>query len=459
MNVFSTLVMLTWLAVPLAAQQPEPEVTVYRSARAPDVTVVEGLFRVDPVLLGTAGCSYGVQLIVRDADRNVLKDERWTGQCPEQGGQIAAALETFEFAMPATRFTVEVAVYPQGQPHRARSKTITVEGLAPEARVSDLVLARRIGYVDEDSVPAGLWTVRRGTIGLQVASQLVVEPRDPQLAFYQELYPRPGEPMTGSVWALVKRLDGKELARVQVQELSGLTEPRPVAGAFPLEGLPRGDYTFETQVRLRDTTIVRMHPFRMAAEVVALPGGGRGWFHTLTEDQIREQFDAIVAFGLSRGEIQQYESLPIDARREFLTRQFGPQGPTPDDGEESALDAYLSRLEYVQARFGERSGMGSVAAWATPRGRIWMMRGEPSTQTERARPSIGKPYQIWHYAVGAGYAYLFVDDTGMGHYRLVFTNDPNEQSMPGWDRLVGVEALEDLARLGIRVRTGSAPQQ
>ena len=169
---------------------------------------------------------------------------------------------------------------------------------------------------------------------------------------------------------------------------------------------------------------------------------------------IVDQFQQVEAFGLNKTQIDLYRTLTPVGKRAFLAREFGPQAPTPDDGQESALDAYLARSAHVRLRFAERAGRGEQSGWQTPRGRIWMKLGEPASNVVRARPSSGSPYEIWHYTIGPGYVYMFADDTGMGHYRLIFSNDPNEQSLPDWDRLIGAEAIGDLARLGFRPRGG-----
>jgi len=430
-----------------APQEPQPDVTVYRSWRPPQGTLVEGMFRVDPELLGTGTCSYGVQFTVRDSRGNALKQEQWDGKCPEQGGQLAAALETFQFAMPDTSdFTVLVEVYPQGQPERKRSRTLQVRGLAREPLASDLILGKQVGFITP--ADSAQWTFRHGTIGVKTSSQVLVEGENPSLSYYIELYPENNVPMTGAVQGVIKRPDGKELARFPIQQLEGLTEPRPLAGRVPVAGLPTGAYTFETHVRVGDRTVVRAHQFFVGGE--ALATSGTGWFGTLSDERLAELFDPAVVW-MTATEAERYKGLPPAARRTFLARWFGVTEPTPNDGQESALDAYLQRVELVNLRYNERAGReGGRAAWQTDRGRIYLLHGEPNTLFTRMQPEGGSPYEIWHYTTGAGRAYVFSDDTRMGNYRLVYSNDPNEKGVVDWTRFVGPEAVTDLARLGIR---------
>jgi hypothetical protein len=185
MSMIFTAVVLAASIAAAAPQEPRPEVTIYRSWRAPNITVVEGMFRVDPELLETATCSYGVELTVRDSEGTQLTRENWTGTCPEQDGRLAAALETFEFQIVPAAYTVEVAVYPAADPARRRTTTLEVRGLAQNPLVSDLILARDVAFVD--SADDRQWTIRRGTRGMRLSSQLIVRPDDPRLSYYLEL--------------------------------------------------------------------------------------------------------------------------------------------------------------------------------------------------------------------------------------------------------------------------------
>jgi GWxTD domain-containing protein len=443
MSMLSTVVVLATSMTLGTAQQPQPDVTIYRSWRPPNITLVEGMFRVDAELLGTADCAYRVQLTVRDERGLQLKREQWSGACPLAGSTPLPALETFQFQVVPATYTIEVEVHAEARPEQKRTRTVTVRGLAAEPLASDLILAHAVGFTD--TANAANWTLRRGSIGLQTSSQMIVTPDAPRLAYYLELYPEAGEPMTGTVSGVVKRADGHELARFELQQVRQLDEPLPVAGNVSVAELPPGAYTFETQVRLTDTVLVRAHPFYVASGDVS--GTGQGWFFTLSDEQLAELFDPVVVW-LTPSEADVFVTLPPDAKREFLSRQFGRQGPTPQDGQESALDAFLERSQAVSARFGERSGRGSLEPWRTDRGRVYLLRGAPAQQFSRPRPQGGAPYELWGYSGRQGYVYLFVDETRMGNFRLIYSNDPSEQSLHDWERRVGSDVREDMARLG-----------
>ena len=448
MSMISTVLTLAASVTMAVWQQPQPDVTIYRSWVAPNVTIVEGMFRVDPELLGTSDCSYGVRLLVQDNDGMELSKTEWTGECPVSDGVQLGGLETFRFNVVPATYRVTVEVFPLSNPNRRAVRTLAVQGLASDPVVSDLILAREVAIVDTST--DARWTLRRGGVGIQATSQMVVEVTDPKLAYYLEVYPEANKPITGTVFGVVKRRDGRELARFQLQQLDRVSEPWPVAGEVSVAGLPPGAYTFETQVQLADTAVVRSHAFYVSTASVAA-NGGRGWFWTLSDEQLSEMFDPVVVW-LTASEANLFATLPPDARREFLSQQFGREGPTPDDGVESALDAYLARAQVVSQRYAERSGRGTQDAWRTDRGRVYLLRGAPTTLTTRPSPQYGAPYELWQYTGAQTYVYLFADETRIGNFRLIYTNDPAEQSLPDWERRVGSEAIEDLERAGARPR-------
>lgn len=430
------------------AQQPKegPRVTVYRTFMDPEYTVVQGLVGIDPAQLDTT-CAYGVNVVVRDQGGGQLVNQTWENSCPHLEGAHAQALETFQFGLRPADYMVEVAVFPRANPGDRRATTVPVQAYARPPLASDLILAHDVGIMD--SASAGQWTIRRGRIGVRASSDVAIDPGNPDLAYYIELYPRKDQALNGSATGVVRRADGKELATFPLQQITALSQPQPLAAKLSVAGLPPGAYTFDVRLQLADTTVVRSARFQImapAAQLAIAP-----YFASLTEAQLKELFDPIVVWLGSGREAELYGSLSLAGKRQFLARQFGDQGPTPDDGNESLIDVFLARVQAVKTRFAERAGRGAQQGWQTDRGRIYMLLGEPTGRTSRPSPVRGQPYELWYYTTQNRYAYLFADETGMGHYRLIYTNDPQQTGVEDWARRVGPEALDDMRQLGIQV--------
>ncbi|MEO5510358.1 MAG: GWxTD domain-containing protein, partial [Longimicrobiales bacterium] len=413
---------------------------------------VEGLFRVDPALLGGAACDYTAELEIKDSRGQSLKQDKWDGTCPVANGSALPALEVFRFGMPdGETFTVIVSVNSKDRPKEKHSRTITVKSLPSRSATSDLVLARQVGLID--SATASQWTIKRGSVGIRAASETVVEPSAPTLAYYVELYPGKNQVFSGTAWGVVRTREGVELSRFQLQKLDSVVTFRPVAGKASLAGLAPGAYTFEVQLALADTTISLRHPFEMMAEVVATTGGApaTGFFATVSDADMEGKFGSATVWLTQKAQSEVFKNLTPSGKREYLNRLFGPEMPTPNDGKESNIDAFVTRSEAVARRFSERAGRGTQDGWRTPRGKIYMLYGEPSALISRPAPRGGYPYEIFHYQTGKGLAFVFVDERRSRDYRLMWTNDPAQQGVANGVRNVSVEAQEDLQRLGVRI--------
>ena len=432
-------------AVPAASQL---EVTMYRSWLPPDITFVQGLFRVDGAMLGTGpACAYTVRLAVVDSTGTRLVNSEWDGRCPPaRNGVAAGALETFEFALAPSRYVVEITVQGKGAEQRRLTASVPVESLPTASLASDLILAQRAGWVD--SATAARWTIRKGQLGIAAASEAVAEEARPQMAYYIEMYPPEGHALSGRLIGLIRRPDGKQLARIELERFDGVQEARPLAGNVSLAGLAPGAYVMEARLELGDTVVVRAHPFRMEGALGQAPPVG--YFQSLSDADLARIFDPVLVTLRRQADRELYQQLNPDGRRRFLHQYFGGVEPTAGGGEDNALDLYLARVERVAAQFTERRG--GLEGWKTEQGRIYLIRGEPQSKVSRPLPPAGAaPYEIWFYPVPSRYAYVFVDEARIGSYRLAYTTDPDEQSLPDWDRRVGADAIEEMVRLGIPV--------
>lgn len=433
-----------------APQAAQLDVTLYRSWYPPNVTVVDGLFRVDAAMLGTGlTCAYTVSLSVVDAEGTQLVRNEWEGVCPPpRDGQPMGALETFQFAVVPATYRVRVVVAAKGDPQKRVVGEAVLESLGTGAHVSDLILGRKVGWID--STTTAQWSIRRGELGIAAASVVVAEEGNPSIAYYLEVYPTVERPMSGTLYGVILRPDGRQMARVRLQAMDAVVQAMPLAGNMSVEGLATGDYVLEARLELGDTVLVRSHPFRMEGTQFAAPAptAVRGYFATLPPAQLAELFDPVVMTMARKADRDLYTNLNADGKRRYLAQYFGGVEPTPGGEGDNPLDEYLRRVEYVNRQF---AGRGGQEGWRTDRGRIYMLRGAPNNKVERPLPPGGSaPYELWQYTNAPGYVYAFVDEARMGSYRLIFSTDPDEPTMPDWDRRLATEAVEEMIRMGVR---------
>ncbi|HLT47769.1 MAG TPA: GWxTD domain-containing protein [Rubricoccaceae bacterium] len=93
--------------------------------------------------------------------------------------------------------------------------------------------------------------------------------------------------------------------------------------------------------------------------------------------------------------------------------------PSPGTRRNERMEEYYYRVAYANEQYGRMRDAG----WNTDRGEVFIRFGEPD-MVERHPFNYGtKPYEIWYYN-RHGRRFIFVDETGMGDYRLL---------IPVWD--------------------------
>ena len=169
-----------------------------------------------------------------------------------------------------------------------------------------------------------------------------------------------------------------------------------------------------------------------------------------------ERFDPVSIWLGSEEARRNLASLSEEGKRQFLAEFFRRSSfPAPGGQTVTGVDAlrlFLERSREVERAFTERTGDAGRPAWRTDRGRIAIMRGLPDDRIRRPMPANDtRPYEIWYYNIGSGYVYLFADESGFGHYRLLYSTDPSMVTLPDWARRVGPAAVSELSTYyGIR---------
>jgi GWxTD domain-containing protein len=127
-------------------------------------------------------------------------------------------------------------------------------------------------------------------------------------------------------------------------------------------------------------------------------------------------------------------------------RQFWEKrDPTPGTPANEGMVAFYRLFAEANRRFRE-SGAGTTSGWRTDRGRIFLKYGVPEETLKRPVAGDTPPYEVWKYSRPRQLKYIFLDETGLGNYQLIYTNDRFETSRSNWQELLGPEAVEDVLR-------------
>lgn len=141
-----------------------------------------------------------------------------------------------------------------------------------------------------------------------------------------------------------------------------------------------------------------------------------------------KEFYREIQFWADQPELRRYQGLTDEGRETFLE----------DFWRRRDLKEFIARVRHAdrQYRLGRNPGR------TTDRGRIYITYGPPSDIETFPMNDTWKPLESWLY-FDQGYRFLFIDLTGSGNYRILYTNHPREQhqTMPDWIEYVDPTVL------------------
>lgn len=459
-----------------AGENAEPMVaTLLRTWRPDGVTVVDGLVQVP---LGSAAAAgeggYRFRLTVRDREGRALLSDGWERRVSRPASTLSEAgstiLEPFRFGVKPDEYRVEVRAGPEHEdrPGGGLGASLALTGFSVRPLASDLFLAEKVEPVARDSgAPGPSWALVHDGYRIFTSGRPGITADRPELYYYLELYADPDRAWTASVDARILGEGGGEAYRTTTRRIACSRPVTPFTGRVSLAGLPPGRYRLLMRIRDGADTLLRSADFRMLAGRPSARGGSSpdaevpstgGYFASLSDAEMESLFGAAPLL-MSQSDWAIYGSLPPEGKRRALTELFRRRDPDPGSAGNPFLDEYLRRIRVIRSRYGERIGTSARPGWKTDRGRIYLKYGEPRDVISEHFPAdegnpygvIGShsfggepPYEIWSYAKDDGYVYLFVQEDRGGAWRLVYSTDPSERSLPDWTRRVGTGALRDL---------------
>ena len=114
----------------------------------------------------------------------------------------------------------------------------------------------------------------------------------------------------------------------------------------------------------------------------------------------------------------------------------------------------------MPTRTSVRVAESASPGWKTDRGRVFARNGVPDEVLRRNQQGNAPPYEVWRYSKNKGRYYIFADRTGFGAMNLINTNDLQENGIPNWQKILGLDAVQDIGRfLGfdlIKIDPGAA---
>jgi hypothetical protein len=394
-----------------------------------DATLLEGVIGIRIPRGAGAGAAREVDLQVRDAAGRLLHSEQWQESVSPLVAAVARELGEAEISRPFTLalgaggYSVTVLVREDGH---TDSASFALESFTRAPLLSDIVLSARARELSDREEPE-LGEIRKSGHALSYAPRVVLTPYQADLWYYVELY-------NGGTAAASGQLDLAVLPatagaapvltfqrQVQVPPGGAVTLAR-----IDLTGLPPGDYRLSVDARSGARQEQRSAPFVMASFDAVPAAAATVASATLVEDRLLARYfsEGVRSDAAIRELIEALGIAPVGERVP------GDVGQLTSEGQRR----YLARVEFVNRQYGERDiGRPGVR---TDRGRIYLTHGPPDTRL--AEPISGsRAFEIWRYTRQRNLKYVFLDESGFSHYRLIMSTDPDEPSLPDWADRVG----------------------
>ena len=424
-----------------------------------DATLLEG--RIGLAVRPGDAAARTVELVVRDAAGNVLHRESWEQAAParavevvaEAAGEAGVEVTTpFAVALAPGTYTIVVTARSGSAVDSARA---VVESFTGAPLLSDLVLSSRVRVLGEGEEP-GSAEMRKGRYAIEQGTRVTLTPTAAKLWYYFELYaPGRTEPAPVTLRFAVWPADGRAPLVRSERQVTLAPPGGAEAAGLDLAGLPPGDYRLvveavsggRTERREAEFTMAGFEAERVLAAAQPAAAGAREsaeaalyerYFSPRVRDnaEIGQLIEALIVATPGERAPGSVRQLSPEGQRRFLARYWArlQQGPAATEAERAVLEEWLERVDYVSRQYGERDiGRPGVQ---TDRGRIYLKYGPPDEKL--AQPMSGnREIEVWKYTRRRNLKYIFLDESGFQHFRLIATTDPTEPTMPDWIARIG----------------------
>jgi hypothetical protein len=122
---------------------------------------------------------------------------------------------------------------------------------------------------------------------------------------------------------------------------------------------------------------------------------------------------------------------------------------TPGLDRNETRENFYKAVDYANEAFRE-GGRRTTPGWRSDRGRIYAKYGPYDELLDRIAVGQAPNYQVWRYTQQRDRYFIFVDQSNMGAFQLIYSNDLTEVSRPGWMEILTAAGVQDVSRwLGV----------
>lgn len=457
------------LNVPAAGQRETGvvlrAVRFYRADQ--DRTRVKGLVQIPFSHLQPVGpggeSSYTVAVRVADSTGLALYQQTWQSRARNPGvNSDAYTVEIVDFAVAPGKYRFEVAVQDSVSGQKMSTAT-ELQALSDTSVASDLLIAPEIRLATANDTVPRPGEFRTGNNLVTATARVLLTPLRAKVFYLLEAYAE--SEGDGTLSVAIRDSAGGTSMKTPAVPVKVTAGGSVLKGQLDLTGLPPGDYVMVADLQLGGRTIQRSAEFSMAGltETLARDAARRqaeratdeGHFAAMSDPEL-DAARAPLDYVAESRELSSWSSqLSVEAKRRFLTSFWTQRDPTPGTARNERREAFYAAIAYANREFKE-GGRNPVSGWRSDRGRVYAKNGAPDEVYRRQQEGRAPRYEVWSYAKGKGYYYIFADRSGFGAFSLIHSNDLKETGLPGWSELLGAPAVADAGRfLGVDLLSAS----
>lgn len=173
-------------------------------------------------------------------------------------------------------------------------------------------------------------------------------------------------------------------------------------GELDFSYLGKGDYQVSVSLISEDGTLIDEKSKSFYIEISPFLDG----------ESFRKMVDQLQYIATTE-EMERLREAKPEQRESEWNSFWKEKDPTPSTEINEFKREYYRRIDYANTHFKEmRKG------WTTDRGKIYIIYGPPDEVESHPYELYSSPYEIWYY-YGRGLKFIFVDEHGIGDYRLL----------------------------------------
>ncbi len=191
----------------------------------------------------------------------------------------------------------------------------------------------------------------------------------------------------------------------RVSEDSLFVEPdsmRTETWNVDISQLKRGNYQFSLSLISKDGKVVDEKSKIFCVEI-----------SPFLDDEFFEEAVSQLQYIATNEEMKCLRETKPEERESEWNSFWKEKDPTPSTELNEFKEEYYRRIDYTNSNYGQgRRG------WMTDRGKVYIIHGPPDEVERHPYELHSVPYEIWYY-YGRGLKFVFVDEHGIGDYRLL----------------------------------------